>query len=76
MMTTDLTDRMGEIRSPCLFVLADGMYQQRIKTQVEAISDKEIVIVPKARHFVMIDNPDAFFTAIDAFLAAHPPKSS
>jgi len=74
MMRTDLTDRMPEIRAPVLFVLADGGLQQRIRKQVEGVPDKEIVVVPRARHFVMIDDPKRFFEAIDTFLEAHPPK--
>lgn len=72
MIATDLTDRMDEIRAPVLFILADGIYQQRIRKQVEGIADKELVVVPRARHFVMIDDPPRFFAAVDAFLDAHP----
>ncbi len=73
MMITDLTGRMSEIRAPVLFVLADGAFQHRIRKQVEAVRDKEIVVVPRARHFVMIDAPKRFFEEIDAFLEANPP---
>jgi pimeloyl-ACP methyl ester carboxylesterase len=75
MMITDLTDRMSEIRMPVLFVLADGGLQQRIRKQVEDVPDKEIVVIPKARHFVMIDEPKRFLEALEAFLAAHSPAS-
>jgi pimeloyl-ACP methyl ester carboxylesterase len=75
MMITDLTDRMPAIRAPVLFVLADGGLQQRIRKQVESVRDKEIVVVPRARHFVMIDDPKRFIEEFDAFLEAHPPKS-
>jgi N-formylmaleamate deformylase len=74
MVLTDLTDRMPAIRAPVLFVLADGAFQQRIRKQVGGVRTKEIVVVPRARHFVMIDDPKRFFEAIDAFLDAHPPK--
>lgn len=74
MMSTDLTDLLEDIRSPVLFVLADGVFQTRIKKQAEPIREKEIVVVPKARHFVMIDDPKAFFAAIDGFLEEHPAK--
>ncbi len=73
MMITDLTDRMPEIRAPVLFVLADGGLQQRIRKQVEGVPDKEIVVIPKARHFVMIDEPKRFIAEIEAFLEANPP---
>jgi len=74
MVTTDLTDRMPEIRAPVLFVLADGIFQHRIRKQVAGVRAKEIVVVPRARHFVMIDAPARFLDAVDAFLAAHPPE--
>jgi len=72
MMSTDLTDLLEDIRAPVLFVLADGVFQTRIKKQAEPIRDKEIVVVPRARHFVMIDDPKRFFAAVDAFLEEHP----
>lgn len=75
MMITDLTARMPEIRAPVLFVLADGGLQQRIRKQIEGVRAKEIVVVPKARHFVMIDDPKRFFDAVDAFLEAHPTRA-
>ena len=70
MVITDLTDRMPEIRAPALFVLADGGLQQRIRKQVEGVADKEVVVIPKARHFVMIDDPKRFIAAVEAFLEA------
>jgi N-formylmaleamate deformylase len=73
MMVTDLTDRMPEIRAPVLFVLADGGLQQRIRKQVEGVRDKKIVVIPKTRHFVMLDDPKRFVEEIEAFLEAHPP---
>ena len=73
MMITNLTDRMPEIRAPALFVLADGGLQQRIRRQVEDVRDKEIVVIPRSRHFVMIDAPKQFLETIDAFLEEHPP---
>jgi len=73
MVITDLTDRMPEIRAPVLFVLADGIFQHRIRKQVAGVRDQQIVVVPRARHFVMIDDPPRFLAAVDAFLEAHPP---
>src|SRR4029078_13642555 len=74
MMITNLTDRMPPIPAPALFVPADGPFQQRIRKQVEGVKNKEIVVVPRARHFVMVDDPRRFFEAVDAFLEAHPPE--
>jgi N-formylmaleamate deformylase len=76
MMITDLTDRMKDIRSPVLVVLADGGLQQRFRAQVEDIEDKEIVVIPKTGHFVMIDDPDGFYGALEQFFEDHPaPKT-
>ena len=73
MMITNLTDRMPEIRSPVLFLLADGPLQHRIRRQAAGVPDKAIVVVPRARHFVMIDAPDRFAEELEAFLDEHPP---
>lgn len=72
MVTTDLTEQVDEIKAPVLIVAADGGYQNRIRSQVETIPDHEMVVLPKTKHFVMFDDPDAFFQTIDDFLAAHP----
>jgi pimeloyl-ACP methyl ester carboxylesterase len=70
-VTTDLRDDMTKIQSPVLVVLADGGLQQQIKAQVEPIPDHEVKVIPKARHFVMLDDPKAFFKVVDDFLEAH-----
>src|SRR5262249_14737513 len=70
-VTTDLRDRVHEIRAPVLVVLADGGLQNMIKQQVTPIPDHEIIVVPGAHHFVMLDDPPRFYKVIDAFLAAH-----
>jgi pimeloyl-ACP methyl ester carboxylesterase len=33
------------------------------------VKDKQIVVVPKAKHFVFLDDPGAFYTAISKFIA-------
>jgi len=75
MITTDLTDVVKDIVAPVLIVAADGRYQQRIRAQVETIPDHQMVVLPRTHHFVMWDDPDAFFKLIDKFLEAHPPAS-
>jgi N-formylmaleamate deformylase len=71
MMRTNLTSEMDKIESPVLLVLADGYFKTRIQKQVAAIRDKQVVILPTG-HFVMLDDPAAFYKAIDDFLEAHP----
>jgi len=68
---TDITDQLHAIRAPTLIVLSDGGLQRRYRKQTEAIEDREIVVLPKTRHFVMFDDPDGFYAALDKFLAAH-----
>jgi N-formylmaleamate deformylase len=75
MVTTDLTAQVHEIKSPVLIVAADGGFQKRIRSQVETIPDHEMVVIKGARHFVMFDDPDEYFKAIDQFLDDHPGKS-
>jgi len=70
-VTTDLRERVNEIRAPVLVVLADGGLQNQIKAQVAPIPDHEVVVVPGAHHFVMLDDPPKFYKVLDAFLAAH-----
>jgi pimeloyl-ACP methyl ester carboxylesterase len=74
MMITNLTSEMDKIESPVLLVLANGYYKTRIQRQVAAIADKQITIMPTG-HFVMLDDPEGFYKAIDAFLEAHPNDS-
>ena len=40
------------------------------KTQVDAIPHHELVVVDGAKHFVMLDKPDAFYAALDKALSA------
>src|SRR5262249_10718750 len=47
-ITTDLRDKVHDIRAPVLVVLADGGLQNMIKAQVQPIPDHEVVVVPGA----------------------------
>jgi pimeloyl-ACP methyl ester carboxylesterase len=72
MVMTDLRDHVKDIQAPVLIVAADGGLQSRIREQTEGIPDHQMIVVRGAAHFVMWDQPAAFFKAIDTFLAAHP----
>ena len=74
LVTTDLRDKLGDIRAPLLLVLADGGYQQMYKTMVKPIPDHATVVLAKTKHFVMLDDPAAFDAQLDQFLKAHPVK--
>ena len=70
-MTTDLRDKVAEIAAPVLVVLADGGLQDRIKGQVAPIPHHEIVVLKNTHHFLMYDDPEGFYRAVDKFLAKH-----
>jgi len=70
--TTDLRPLLAQIRSPVLVVLADGALQDGMRAHAAKIPDHTVVVVPGAKHFVMLDDPDRFFSAVDRFLAQHP----
>jgi N-formylmaleamate deformylase len=74
MVTTDLTDHVKDITAPVLIIAADGGLQGRIRAQIATIPDHEMIVLPRTRHFVMYDDPDGFFKAIDRFLEQHPAK--
>ncbi len=69
---TDLRADLPRIQARVLVVLADGPYQDQIRAQVAAIPAREVIVVPRTRHFVMFDDPTGFFRAVDAFLAKAP----
>jgi len=68
---TDITDKVSSITAPVLLVLADGGLQARYRKQAAGIDNLEVVVIPRAKHFVMLDDPDAFTKTLTAFLAKH-----
>jgi len=72
MAATDLSDRVGDITAPVLVIAADSGFQGRIRAQIEPIRDHQMIVLPHARHFVMYDDPEGFYRAIDKFLGSHP----
>ncbi len=71
LVRTDLRDQVEKITAPFLLVLADGGLQTLYKQMVKPIPHKQIVVLPKTKHFVWLDDPDAFEAQLDAFLKAH-----
>jgi len=74
-MTTDLRPQVSQIVQPVLLIAPDapaGVAPDRIRRSYEQqfapIPDHRIVFVPNTRHFVMLDDPAAVLTAINAFL--------
>jgi pimeloyl-ACP methyl ester carboxylesterase len=67
MVKTDVRDKLAKIKVPLLLVLADGGLQNAYRRMVEPVPDHDVVVLAKTRHFVMLDDPDAFVGAIDRF---------
>ena len=75
-MTTDLRDRLATIQTPVTVVYARdevmGPMSQFVGPLYEgaykALPSRTLVPVDGALHFVMLDQPDAFATAVDSFL--------
>lgn len=68
MVLTDLRAEVDDIQAPVLIVAADGGLQKRIREQTASIPDHEMVVIPRTKHFVMWDDPKAFFRVLDRFL--------
>lgn len=68
MVLTDLRAEVDDIQAPVLIVAADGGLQKRIREQTASIPDHEMVVIPRTKHFVMWDEPEAFFRVLDRFL--------
>lgn len=81
MMTTDLRATIATITAPVLLIGATGAapevmrptMEQGYAAQVASLPSARVKIAAKARHFIMFDDPDFLFAAVDEFLAALPP---
>lgn len=73
--TIDVRPKLATVRSPVLAVLADGGNQETFRRSAELTPDHTVVVVPSTGHFVMLDDPPAFFAAVDKFLTAHATRS-
>ncbi len=69
LFTTDIRPQLAAIRAPLLVVLADNQTLADVTAQLTDIPDRQVVVVPKTRHFVFFDDPDGFFKVVDQFLA-------
>jgi pimeloyl-ACP methyl ester carboxylesterase len=68
---TTVRDQLGKIRAPVLLVLADGGLKDSFRRQAEGVPHREVAVIPNTGHFVMLDDPEAFFSRIDDFLTRH-----
>ena len=78
MMTTDLRANLDKITSPTLVIGTWIGYKQyatreqvekNFRAQYAKLGHYDFVLEDTARHFVMLDDPDGFFQAVDRFLA-------
>ena len=74
-MAMDLRPEMSRIRGPVLLIAPDApagvaadRFRQRYEQQFAPIAEHQVVFVPNARHFVMLDNQEAVLSEMDAFL--------
>ena len=70
MLTHDLRPQLRHIRAPVLVVLADGGLQDQYRSQARAVPDHQVVVLPRTGHFVFVDDPEAFVTTVERFLAS------
>lgn len=73
---TDLRPDLGKITAPILMIAADGKGQYpraaleaTWNAEIEQVPNKKLVVIESSKHFLMLDQPDAFYAALDAFLA-------
>lgn len=75
-MTTDIRPRLAEIKAPVTMLYpwdesagfpqaaVDGIY----KSNFAALPNKTLLRIDNSRHFIMLDQPDAFAAKVDEFL--------
>lgn len=74
--TTDLRPELGKIKVRVVLIIADMKGQMPRDGLVStwngltaAIPHRELVVIDDSRHFVMLDQPDAFYAALDRSLS-------
>jgi pimeloyl-ACP methyl ester carboxylesterase len=82
LMTTDLRDQMQNIRVPVLLIGAAKAFasdQERLaavraayERQIAGVPHHKLEMDPNALHFIMLDDPEYLFGAIDRFLTEAP----
>ena len=87
MMVTDLRPDVAKIQSPVLLIAAGEVSMDGGRTQspdfkksllaayadqIASIPKHELVVAENARHFIMLDQPEFFYTTVEKFLAENP----
>ena len=78
MMTTDLRDDLDKITSPAIVIgtwigykqygVTREQVEKNFRLQYAKMKNYQLVLSDKARHFVMLDDPEGFFEATGGFL--------
>ncbi|MHB8636647.1 MAG: alpha/beta fold hydrolase [Fimbriimonadaceae bacterium] len=77
MLENDLRPEMANIKQPVLVLVPAGSatseaarnaLRARYEAQFHDVAEHAIVLVPKSRHFVMLDAPEFFWRQVDEFL--------
>jgi N-formylmaleamate deformylase len=75
--TADLREQVGKIKSPVLLIAAGAdaktpeekqSLEQSYRQQVSSIPNVQVVSAEKAKHFIMMDDPEFLFRQIETFL--------
>jgi N-formylmaleamate deformylase len=84
MMTTDLRDDLDRITSRTIVIgtwigykqygVTREQVEKNFNDQYSKLKNYQLVLDDNARHFVMLDDPEGFFAATDAFLARDKEK--
>jgi alpha-beta hydrolase superfamily lysophospholipase len=78
LLVTDLRKDVSAITAPVLLVGAEApasdaaaraRLQAAYEAQVAAVPRHTVVMIERARHFIMFDEPDALWSTMDTFLA-------
>src|SRR5215470_5320186 len=74
--TTDLRPDLGKITAPVLLIVADikgqvprAALEATWRGLIEPIPHHDLVVVDDSKHFVMLDQPEAFYAALDKSLS-------
>jgi N-formylmaleamate deformylase len=79
LMTTDLRMRIANIGKPTLLLVGSNFvagtnyydkYRENCEAQMSHAPYHKVVMMDKARHFIMYDDPDGMYAQMEEFLAA------
>jgi len=74
--TTDIRSQLARITAPVMVVIGEGQLADGFRKQADPVPHHEVVVVPNAKHFVMLDEPEAFQRILAGFLATNPVETS